>query len=305
MRHVIKFRIKQKVLWSVIIFIFSVFIIQVYFEISVYFFELKIPSTKTSMKTEHKTLKMNGYDIHFHLSGPQNAPAIVFLHPAFSDHRAFNLQVDFFSKKYRVITLDLIGHGLSKTNKSKDKIDVSLEHILNIIQLEKIAKIHLVGVSLGALIAQHFALEYPNKVLSLTAVGGYDINKENKEVAKAQRSSNLGLIIRALFSMKAFRKKTAEITCQSEQGQALFYESSSHQERKSFLAMQRLENIIKDRPSTTINYPLLIMVGEFDVPLAIKMAKEWHKSINHSAFFYLKMLVIVLTWMYLRFLMKR
>jgi len=43
----------------------------------------------------------------------------------------------------------------------------------------------------GSLIAQYFALNYPEKTKSFTALEGYDINKENKEVSKAQRSVTL------------------------------------------------------------------------------------------------------------------
>jgi pimeloyl-ACP methyl ester carboxylesterase len=66
---------------------------------------------------EHKTLKMDGYEIHYFVSGKEHNDLIVFLHPAFSDHRAFDQQIDFFSKEYKVITIDLIGHGLSKAKK--------------------------------------------------------------------------------------------------------------------------------------------------------------------------------------------
>ncbi|MCK4888983.1 MAG: alpha/beta hydrolase, partial [Candidatus Aminicenantes bacterium] len=56
---------------------------------------------------EHKTLKINDYEIHYFVSGKENSDLIVFLHPAYSDHRAFDQQIDFFSKNYRVITIDL------------------------------------------------------------------------------------------------------------------------------------------------------------------------------------------------------
>jgi pimeloyl-ACP methyl ester carboxylesterase len=145
-----------------------------------------------------------------------------------------------------------------------------------------------VGVSMGSLIAQYFALQYPDKVKSLTALGGYDINKENKEVEKAQRASNLGLIFRAVFSMNSFRKKTAEITCITKKGQALFYESSSLYERKSFLSMQGLQNVIKCRKSIKPEYPTLILTAEFDIELAKKQAKEWHENLPNSECFMMK-----------------
>ncbi len=68
---------------------------------------------------------MEGYSIHYYVSGAGNKDVVFFVHPAFSDHRAFDLQIEFFSKSYTVISIDLIGHGLSKAQKSKDKIDTS------------------------------------------------------------------------------------------------------------------------------------------------------------------------------------
>ena len=237
---------------------------------------------------EHKTLNMDGYEIHYNVSGKENNDLIVFLHPAFSDHRAFDQQIDYFSKDYRVITIDLIGHGLSKVNKSNDKIDTSSEHIRKILEFEGYDIVNLVGVSMGSLIAQHFALQYPYNVKSLTALGGYDINKENKEVEKVQRASNLGLIFRAAFSMKSFRKKTAEITCITKKGQTLFYETASFYERKSFLVMQGLQNVIKDRKNIKPKYPTLILTAEFDIELAKKLAKEWHTNLDNSEYFMIK-----------------
>ena len=260
-----------------------------YFEIDNVIYEKRID--KMNVQTvhiesiiEHKMLKMDDYDIHYYVSGKENTDLIVFLHPAFSDHRAFSQQIDYFSKNYRVITFDLIGHGLSKAKKSKDKIDASSKHIEKIMEIEGFDKVHIVGVSMGSLIAQYFALNYPDKIKSLIALGGYDINKENKEVEKAQQSSNMSLIFRAIFSMNSFRKKTAKITCMTEKGQALFYKSASHYERKSFMVMQGLQNVIKDR-EVNPQYPTLIVTGEFDIDLAKKMAKEWHSEIDNSEYY--------------------
>jgi len=267
--------------------------LKIYFEVDNVFYEKRIEQMKKNNELnikiessiEHKTLNMDDYEIHYFISGKEKNNPIVFLHPAFSDHRVFDQQIDFFSKNYRVITIDLLGHGLSKANKSKDKIDASAKHINEILKIEGFEKAYLVGVSMGSLIAQYFALNYPEKVRSLTALGGYDINKENKEVSKAQRSSNLSLIFRAVFSMKSFRKKTAEITCKSKKGQALFYKTASHYERKSFMVMQGLQNVIKDRENIKPQYPTLILSGEFDIEFAKKIAKKWHSEIENSKYY--------------------
>lgn len=271
-------------------------ITKIFFEIDSYTYETtlitmiqnKELTPNISSIVEHKTLKLDKCSIHYYVSGKENKDVIVFLHPAFSDHTAFDQQIDAFSDDYKVITIDLIGHGLSKAKKSKDKIDASANHIHKILKAEHIESAHFVGVSIGSLVAQHFALSYPTETKSLTALGGYNINKVSEEVQQSQRGSNTGLVLRALFSMKAFRKKAALVTCSSERGQALFYQTTRHYERKSFMAMQGLQNIIADREPIHLPCPTLIMIGDSDVELAQKLAKDWHTTNENSVFVSIK-----------------
>lgn len=273
-----------------VVIVLLVVITKVYFVVENYFYDLKqdeiLKNRETSMGViEHRKLKIDGSEIHYYVSGEENEKSIIFLHPAFSDHTAFSQQVSYFSKDYKVITIDLIGHGLSKANKSKEKIDASSEHIFKILELENIERTNLVGVSMGALIAQYFAFEYPNKTNTITALGGYSIHKENKEVANTQRGSIVSLLFRAIFSMKSFAKKAAEMSCKSVKGKTLFYKSLRFYERKSFLVMGGLQNVVKERVNIVTNYPKLIMVGEFDIKLAKDMAKEWHSQITNSEYY--------------------
>lgn len=232
---------------------------------------------------ESKTLEYNNYPIHYLATGG-GSEIIVMLHPAFSDSRAFQLQLSFFSESYRVVAIDLIGHGKSKVKNTTDKLEKSSEHILAIIQKEGFEKAHMVGVSMGSLIAQFFVYKYPENVKSLVGLGGYSIHIENKEVAKAQLFSNLGLIGRALVSLAWFRTKVTSITCDTPEGQFLFKESMSLFERKSFMYMQGLQHVIKSRPAYTTPIPTLILVGEKDISLAHRIAEQWHQSINGSEF---------------------
>lgn len=288
-----KSKLKKRFLIVLSIIIVPILCLKTYFEVDNIIYQKRVDkmNIQTDPKDsfiEHKTLKIDGYNIHYYESGKQNDDLIVLLHPAFADHRAFAQQIDYFSKSYRVITIDLIGYGLSKTNDSKDKIDASSKHIENILEVEGFDKAHIIGVSMGSWIAQYFALNNPDKVKSLTALGGYDINKRSKELEQAQSSSKLSLILRALFSMKSYRKKTAEITCKTETGQALFYEASSYCERKTFIVMAGLLNVLKIRDNIKPQYPILILTGEFDSDLAKEMAEEWHSNINNSELIILK-----------------
>lgn len=230
------------------------------------------------MDSIHKTIDFDEYSVHYYVTGVKNKESIVFLHPAFSDHRAFEKQIDFFSWEYKVITIDLLGHGLSGAAHSRDKIDACAGHIKMVMEKEKISDVHIVGVSMGSLVAQHFALQYPMNVKSLIAMGGYSIHRKNKKIAKAQMLSNLNLVFFAIFSMNCFRKKTSRLTTYTKEGQDLFYNSASLYTRKSFNVMRGFQHIIKDRANYNPKCKILILTGEHDIPLAHTLGEVWHKD---------------------------
>jgi len=235
-------------------------------------------------RIEHKTIENNGNTIHYFVSGNEEGEAIVFLHPAFGDHKCFDRQIDYFSPNYRVITVDMLGHGLSVVGKSKDKITATAVHIAEILKAENREKTHIAGVSLGSLLAQDFALKYQEKILSLTALGGYNINKKQKEIAKSQGKEMFKWLFKMLFSMDAFRRYVANVAVINELEQIRFYESAKHFTRKSFPAMSGLDKLIANR-NIQRKYPLLILSGEKDVELSLKMAKQWHEEEPNSELF--------------------
>lgn len=239
-------------------------------------------------KVETKNLQENGYEIRYYVSGKADGELVFFLHPAFSDHSAFNTQIEAFAKEYRVITIDLLGHGLSKMRQGEDKIDKSTNHIAKVLALEKYDKAHFVSVSMGSLLAQYFALSHPDKVASQTLVGSYNINVVDKEIGNAQLAYNLKLAIRAIFSKKAFRSFLAKMTAVSEKGQAAFYASAKHFELKSLNAMQGLQYVIKDRTIGRNPYPTLIVSGDGDLEISKKAAKKWQAQLDNSQYVLMK-----------------
>lgn len=227
---------------------------------------------------EHKELKQNGYSVHYYVSGDTTHELIVFLHPAFADHRCFDKQIETFSRDYRVITVDMLGHGESSVEKANDKIDATVNHIDSILQHEGYERAHFVGVSMGALMAQYFGLQHPEKVSSMSILGGHNINAANPEIAKAQRSENMKWLFRAIFSMNSFRRYVSSRVVSNPVQQAHFYKMAGLFKRKSFTVMSGLGNVLKVRENVILNYPLLILSGDKDIELAKQMSKKWHES---------------------------
>lgn len=234
---------------------------------------------------EKKELKLNNWSLQYHLSGPRDKDLIVFLHPAFADHRCFEKQLAFFSTNYRVMTLDMPGHGKSKTGRSGAKIGATSACIRTIMEQEGYKKANLVGVSMGSLIAQKFVSENPDKVASLTVLGGYSIHSDNKAIVAAQRAENLKWIFKALFSMNAFRRYVARMSVSNVEEQQEIFEMTRNFTRKSFMVMSDLGKIMQPGKPVVRDYPLLILCGDKDNELARTISMQWHQAEPSSRFF--------------------
>jgi pimeloyl-ACP methyl ester carboxylesterase len=288
-----KLKKRKKILWITLCVIAALFgFLKIYYAIGNHKFNNKINELKDNgqmnfqieSKIDHKIIEINGNTIHYFVSGNKEGETVVFLHPAFGDHTCFDRQIDCFSPNYRVITIDMSGHGLTGIGKSKDKISATSTHIAEILKAENQEKIHIAGVSLGSLLAQDFALKYPEQILSLTVLGGYCINKEQKEVAKAQGKEMFKWLFKMIFSMDAFRRYVASVSVTDELEQIRFYESAKHFTRRSFTVMSGLDRLIANR-NVQRNFRLLILSGENDSELAIKAAKQWHEEEQTSKMF--------------------
>jgi 3-oxoadipate enol-lactonase len=93
---------------------------------------------------------------------------LVFLHGFTLDHRMWEKQVEYFSRKYRVIIFDARGHGLSDGPETGYAREDRALDILNLSEYLKIHHFHLIGLSMGGGDALNFAVDHQNRLLSLT-----------------------------------------------------------------------------------------------------------------------------------------
>ena len=150
--------------------------------------------------------KLNNSPIIYYISGNDHNEWCLFLHAAFVNHKMYKSQIEYFEKKYNVLVVDIIGHGQSTNTKKGDSIDKMSAWLYDIMKAEKIEKVHIVGVSLGAILAQDFANRYPDSVNSLACFGGYDINNFDAKMQKENGASQILMMLKALVSIKWFAK---------------------------------------------------------------------------------------------------
>lgn len=119
-------------------------------------------------------------------SEDKTKPVIVLMHGNSSSKKVFEEQSQHFSKNYRVITIDLLGHGDStkisylenltldeKNQLSEDFYNPAamIAEVKQLLESRNIQNAHMIGWSLGGHIAYGLAAENKNLVASITTIG--------------------------------------------------------------------------------------------------------------------------------------
>lgn len=225
-----------------------------------------------------KQYNLKGSPIVYYISGKEKAEWILFIHAAFVNHNMFRGQIDYFRDKYNILTLDVIGHGKSTKARKGDRIDRMSAWISEILKTEKIEKIHIVGISLGAVLAQDFANQYPEAVQSLACFGGYDINNFDIKMQKENSAAQMRMMLKAIFSVKWFAKSNKKISAYTLQAQEDFYKMNLQFPKRSFIYLASLSSMVNVRQTKPRKYPLLIGCGEHDIPAELSAIKMWKKN---------------------------
>lgn len=218
--------------------------------------------------------------IAYYIDDTANSEWIVFIHAAFVDHSMFDKQFEYFSGKYNLLAVDILGHGNSVQTRKGDSIENMSEWIDLIFQKHNITAAHFVGVSLGAVLIQDFANKYANKVLSLACFGGYDINNFDVNRQKANSKGQMQMMLKAMFSIKWFAKANKKISAYTSDAQDAFYNMNIRFKKKSFMYLSGLQKLVNKYPKKQRQYRLLVGCGEHDIPSEIEIVDEWAQYEN-------------------------
>jgi 3-oxoadipate enol-lactonase len=90
-----------------------------------------------------------------------------------SDHTAWGGLVTPLQKDYRVIVVDLRGHGQSCKSIGPYSLDLFANDLLVLLESLKIEKAYFIGHSMGGAILMKLALQHPEKMSSLTLISSF------------------------------------------------------------------------------------------------------------------------------------
>lgn len=112
---------------------------------------------------------VNGIKLHYWTIG--QGPEVILIHGLGGNLAIWHLKmVPLLRQQYRVTTYDLRGHGRSNTPATGYTTGDMADDLWGILNNLNIEQAHLVGHSLGADIALHFALRYPGRVAKLILI---------------------------------------------------------------------------------------------------------------------------------------
>jgi len=138
--------------------------------------------------------KINGIEICYEIFG-EGYP-IILIHGFGARKEGFKCQIPALSREFKIITFDNRGAGKSERVNESYTMETLADDIKELLNFLKIKKVHVLGTSMGGIIAQQFALkhsEYVDKLILVNTVSGAPDNV-GLEILKKNRLDQLELI---------------------------------------------------------------------------------------------------------------
>jgi 3-oxoadipate enol-lactonase len=118
--------------------------------------------------------RMNGVDLEYEVQG--TGTPLVLIHGAQGDRSMFAAIAPLFAAHHQVLTFDQRGSGRSEKPDMDYSIAMLADDTATLMDHVGFSSAHIIGVSMGGMIAQEFALRHPHKtralVLGCTTPGG-------------------------------------------------------------------------------------------------------------------------------------
>ena len=210
---------------------------------------------------------------------------IVLLHGFLENKTMWNHYVDAFSKNYRVVTIDLLGHGKTEPRGYVHTMEDNADVVNEVLSHLKIEKAILIGHSMGGYVALAFAELYTEKVQGLVLLNSTSKpdNAERKlnrtraiKAVKLNYTAFISLAIGNLFSENNRERLATNIE--------LVKEEALKTPLQGIIASLEGMKIRKDKEIIlhTNLFPMLLILGEKDPVLNYEESIQQIENTNVS-----------------------
>ena len=216
----------------------------------------------------------------FYILDKKTDVPIVFIHGVGLNHKIWEPQINVFENTF--LAYDILGHGKTPLNKEHLSFDDFSNQLINLIDELNIRRIHLVGFSIGSLIARNFATKYNDRLESLTLLCSiFNRTEKQQQIVKdrfelAKKSKNM--------SKQALKRWFTD--------EYLEKNPNTYNKISSILEENNMENFLKvyelfvshkdNEKFENIKTKTLVMTGEGDTGSTPEMSENLSKVINNS-----------------------
>lgn len=230
----------------------------------------------------------NEQQIYYEWQGNlQSTKTIVFLNGLTQSTLAWFFVLPYFKENYKILLLDFVFQGQSSKDSEWKNFDEHAQDLNELLVYEKIEELTVCGLSYGSLVAQHFAILYPQKTKRLILMATFAHKTPYYEAIELSwwRALELGgynlmldIMLPSVLSEGYFSKPIIPIELMKESRKDL------NQNAEAIFKLMRATKERKDfrNELQKINCSTLIIQGEKDLLLPVHLASEVHKNISNS-----------------------
>ena len=114
------------------------------------------------------TIQANGIELYYETAGA--GEPLLLLHGLGSSTRDWELQIPFFAQHFRVMAVDMRGHGRSAKPPGPYSVPLFAQDVVGFLDAMGETAVHVIGISMGGMIAFQLAVEAPHLIKKMVIV---------------------------------------------------------------------------------------------------------------------------------------
>jgi 3-oxoadipate enol-lactonase len=229
-------------------------------------------------------IEVNGIHINYELLSKADAPVVMLSHSLACSMVMWNPQLAVLQPHFQVLRYDMRGHGDSEATEGAYTLDQLAADAIGLLDTLKIDTVHFVGLSIGGMIGQCLALNYADRLQSLTLCDTAPIIPDEakplfqERMHEARTKGMQGLVQGTLerwFTKSYLKQNPPEVNLIRHQiltTSVAGYLGCS----EAILGLNYLDRLSK------IKLPTRIIVGEDDPGTPVEASKAIQEHISHS-----------------------
>ena len=229
-------------------------------------------------------VEANGIQINYELSGKHDAPTVILSHSLGTSLKMWNPQRVSLEPYYRVLCYDTRGHGSSQALEGPYTLEQLGEDVVDLMNVLKIESAHFVGLSMGGMIGQYFAVKHADRLRSLAmcdtaALIPQEAQPVWQERIDTAREKGLEALVESTLERWFTPPYLSQNPPEVQFIRKLFLSTPLSGYLGCSEAIRRLNYI---EQLSGLKTPTLIIVGQDDPGTPVAAAEEMHKRIPGS-----------------------